>query len=148
MDLIPLGDVELRYVTLEGLDYGAGGQFYGTIEGTISGEQLRGTLRLTNLAPRRPDNVNCPTLRGLLVTDDGATAWVEMNGIATLRPADNARVFVTSLTFRTGDARYQWLNTVFGALEGVLESVTVSGVARGRAYRCDPTISTTELAPR
>jgi hypothetical protein len=55
MDLIPLGDVELRYVTLEALDYGAGGQFYGTMEGTIAGDRLRGTLRLTNLAPRPPD---------------------------------------------------------------------------------------------
>jgi hypothetical protein len=31
---------------------------------------------------------------------------VELNGIATLRASDYARVFVTSLTFRTGDSRY------------------------------------------
>ncbi len=112
----------------------------------MRGDQLRGALRLTHLAPRRADNVNLPTLRGVLTTDDGAAIWVEIDGIATLRPEDSARVFVTSLTFRTGDARYIWLNTVFAVLEGVLEYVTVrgvavGGVAKGRAYRCQPTIN-------
>lgn len=147
MDLVVLGEVELRYTSLDALDYGGGGQFYGTMEGAIQGDRLRGSLRLTNLAPKRPDNVNLPTLRGLLTTDNGAMVFVEMNGIATLRPEDGARVFVTSLTFRTGDSRYEWLNTTVGILEGVLESVSVLAVARGRAYHCKPTISTPELAP-
>lgn len=144
MNLVPLADVELRYTSLESVDYGPGGQLYGTMEGWLRGERVRGDLRLTNLAARRPDNVNLPTLRGLLTTDDGASVYVELNGIATLRPADQARVFVTSLTFRTGDARYAWLNTVFGLLEGVLGSVSVGGVARGRAYHCEPTITATD----
>jgi hypothetical protein len=148
MELTPLCDVELRYTSLELLDFGAGGQVYGTMEGTVSGERLRGTLRLTNLAPRRPDNVNLPTLRGLLTTDDGAVAYVELNGIATLRPSDNARVFTTSFTFRTGDERYQWLNTTFAVLEGVLHSVAVGAFARGRAYRCQPTFDTAQPTPR
>jgi hypothetical protein len=41
--------------------------------------------------------------------------------------ADDARVFVTSLTFRTADSRYAWLNTVFGVLEGVLDTVVTGG---------------------
>jgi hypothetical protein len=147
MQLIPLCDVELRYTTLESLDYGTGGQIYGTMEGIVAGESLRGTLRLTNLAQRRPDNVNLPMLRGLLTTDDGATIYVEMNGIATLRPEDSARVFVTSFTFRTGDARYQWLNTTFAVLEGVLDTVGVGSIARGRAYRCDATVGMVASAP-
>src|SRR6185437_16007576 len=57
MQLTPLCDLELRYTSLESIDFGAGGQIYGTMEGTVSGERLRGRLRLTNLAPRRPDNV-------------------------------------------------------------------------------------------
>ena len=69
MELIPLGEVELRYTSLASVDYGAGGQFYGTMEGWLHGDALRGDLRLTNLAPRRPDNVNMPTLRGLLTTE-------------------------------------------------------------------------------
>jgi Protein of unknown function (DUF3237) len=147
MELVLLGDVELRYTSLESLDYGAGGQLYGTLDGRISGDRLRGDMRLTNLAPRRPDNVNLPTLRGLLTTDDGATVYVEMDGIATLRESDRARVFVMTLRFRTGDARYEWLNTVFGVVEGALNSVAVGGLARARAYHCDPTISMTEAKP-
>jgi hypothetical protein len=143
VNLIPLADLELRYTSLESLDYGAGGQLYGTMDGWLKGEELQGDLRLTNLAARRADNVNLPTLRGLLTTPDGASVYIEMNGIATLRPVDQARVFVTSVTFRTGDPRYAWLNTVFGVLEGVLEAVSVGGLARGRVYRCEPTINIT-----
>jgi hypothetical protein len=140
MQMNPLCDVELRYTSLESIDFGAGGQLYGTMEGTASGERLRGTLRLTNLAPRRADNVNMPTLRGVLDAHDGAKIYVEMNGIATLRESDKARVFVTTFTFRTADSRYSWLNTTFGVLEGVLDSVGVGGVARGRAYGCEATV--------
>lgn len=142
MRLTPLCEVELTYTSIEVLDYGAGGQIYGTMEGAVSGDELRGTLRLTNLAVRRADNVNLPTLRGLLDTDDGARIYVEMNGIATLRPSDQARVFVTTLSFRTGDARYGWLNTTFAVLEGVLDTVAVGGTARGRAFRCEVTHGT------
>lgn len=140
MHLIELADVELSYATLESLDYGSGGQLYGTMNGSLSGERLRGSLRLTNLAPRRADDVNLPTLRGLLTTQDEAAVWVELDGIATLRPDDGARVFLTSFRFRTGDERYRWLNTVFGVLEGVLDRVAVGGVARGRLFECRATI--------
>ena len=75
MDLLPLGDVELHYTSLEFLDYGVGGQHYGTLDGWLRGEDVRGELRLTNLAPRRPDNVNLPTLRGLLTTEDDALVY-------------------------------------------------------------------------
>jgi hypothetical protein len=95
MELVELSQVELTYVDLEALDYDAGGQLYGTMEGTLTGEQLAGALRLTNLASRRTDNVNLPTLRGVLTTADDAQVWVELDGIATLRPADEARVSVT-----------------------------------------------------
>lgn len=140
MDLIELSDVELTYTALESLDYGSGGQLYGTMDGVLSGQRLSGQLRLTNLAPRRVDNVNEPTLRGVLTTADGATVWVELDGVATLRPEDAARVFVTSVRFRTGDDRYTWLNRVFGLLEGILDSVGVGGVARGTLHECRATV--------
>jgi hypothetical protein len=140
MQLHPLGNLELRYTSLDSLDYGSGGQLYGTMEGVISGERLSGRLRLTNLAQRRSDNVNTPALRGVLDSDDGAKIYVEMNGIANLRSSDHARVFATSFTFRTADERYTWLNTSFAVLEGVLDRVGEGGVARGRAYLCDVTL--------
>ena len=138
MELIELAQVELTYTSLESLDYGAGGQLYGTMEGKLVGERVRGALRLTNLALRRADNVNLPTLRGVLTTDDDAVVWVELDGIATLRESDNARVFVTACRFRTGDERYRWLNSVVGVLEGVLRSVAVGGEAGGTVFECRP----------
>ena len=141
MQLVELAEVELRYASLEALDFGAGGQLYGAMEGRLDGERLRGEVRLTNLAARRADNVNLPTLRGLLTTDDQAAVWVELDGVAPLRPSDDARVFVTSCRFRTGDARYGWLNTTFGVLEGVLDAVGVGGTARGRLFECVATVS-------
>jgi Protein of unknown function (DUF3237) len=141
MELVELGELELTYTSLDSVDYGSGGQLYGTMEGRLAGDRIAGALRLTNLAPRRPDNVNLPTLRGLLATDDGATVWVELDGIATLRPSDDARVFVTSFRFRTGDERYAWLNTVFAVLEGALDAVAVGGEARGRVFECRATVS-------
>ncbi|MDP8929068.1 MAG: DUF3237 domain-containing protein [Actinomycetota bacterium] len=141
MEFVELCDVDLTYVALESLDYDAGGQLYGTMEGSLSGEWLTGALRLTNLAVRRTDNVNLPTLRGVLETADGARVWVELDGVATLRAEDQARVFVTTFRFRTGDERYTWLNTTFGVLEGVLDTVGVGGRARGRLYGCRPTLT-------
>lgn len=140
MNLVQLGDFELKYTTLESINYGAGGQLYGTMEGTIRGDRLQGRLELTNLARRRSDDVNVPTLRGLLRTNDGATIWVEMNGLARLRPEDKARVFVSSFVCRTAEQRYDWLNTTFAVIEGVLDAVGVGGVARGRAYACEPNV--------
>ena len=140
MKLWKLADVELRYTALASLDYGAGGQLYGIMEGSFSGERLRGTLRLTNLAARRPDNVNLPTLRGLLTTEDGVAVWVEMDGIATVRASDQARAFVTRCAFRTGDQGYQWLNTTFAIVEGVLDHVAVGGRATGELHACEASI--------
>jgi hypothetical protein len=139
MELVELGQLELTYTALEVLDFGSGGRLYGTMEGRLVGERLRGELRLTNLAERRVDNVNLPELRGVLTTDDGAAIWVELDGIATLRESDQARVFVTACRFRTGDERYAWTNTVVGVLEGVLGTVAVGGQARGTVYECRPT---------
>jgi uncharacterized protein DUF3237 len=138
MELVELGELELTYTWLELLDFGSGGQLYGSMEGRLVGERVTGELRLTNLAARRADNVNLPMLRGVLTTDDGAAIWVELDGIATLRPSDDARVFVTACRFRTGDERYGWLNTVVGVLEGVLGTVSVGGTATGTIFECRP----------
>lgn len=141
MELVELAHVELTYTSLESLDYGVGGRLYGTMEGALSGERLQGELRLTNLAERRADNVNLPTLRGVLTTADEAVVWVELDGVATLRASDEARVFVTACRFRTGDECYTWLNAIVGVLEGVLGSVAVGGEAHGTLFECRATIT-------
>lgn len=135
-----LADVELTYTSLDVLSFEPGGRIYGTMEGRVTGSRLSGTVRLTNLAERRVDNVNLPTLRGTLATNDGAMIWVELDGVATLRSADEARVFVTTFRCRTGDQRYGWLNTLFGVLDGVLDQVAVGGQARGELWECESTV--------
>lgn len=54
MQLRPLGDVELRYTSLASLDYGTGGQLYGTMEGWLRGEALRGDCS-ASWAPKGSD---------------------------------------------------------------------------------------------
>jgi hypothetical protein len=72
MELAELGRVELAYRWLEAVDVVSGTQYYGVMHGSLIGDRVRGRLHLTNLARRRPDGVNLPTLRGLLTTEDGA----------------------------------------------------------------------------
>jgi hypothetical protein len=67
--------------------------------------------------------------------------WLELDGVATLREADRARVFVTSVRFRTGDERYAWWNTAIAVLEGILDAVQVGGRARGQLLECRATVS-------
>ena len=138
MDIVDLARLDLRYSSLQSVEYEVGRQFYGVLEGTLEGARLRGSVHLTNLAQGRPDGVNTPTLRGLLRTDDGVDVWMELDGLATLRPDDQARVFVTTCRFRSGDAAYGWLDRTVGLLEGVLDTET--GSARGLVYECRPTL--------
>ena len=141
MELVELADCQMTYRTLELLDYGAGGQIYGTLDGSVTGPRLTADLEVTNLAARRPDNVNMPALRGLLRTKDGAAIWVELDGISVLRPEDGARAFITSVRFRTGDERYAWVNTITALLEAVLDTAAVGGHVHARLYECRHTLA-------
>ncbi|HEX5966926.1 MAG TPA: hypothetical protein VFY88_00500 [Intrasporangium sp.] len=47
MEFRELGAVELAYAALEHVDYGSGGQWYGTMDGSLEGPRLAGTLALT-----------------------------------------------------------------------------------------------------
>jgi hypothetical protein len=146
MELVPLAEMTLRYTSLQSLDFGPGGQLYGVMEGRIDGDRLSGDVHLTNLAARRPDDVNMPMLRGVVTTNDGTSVWIELDSIATLREADAARVFVTSCRFRTGDARHAWLNRCQAVVEGVLDEVRVGGLARALIHECRPTLGAERIA--
>jgi Protein of unknown function (DUF3237) len=140
MNLSPLCEMEMDYTWTDFVDYGVGGQYVGTLEGTVKGDRLRGTLKSVNVPAKRPDNVNCPAFRGIIVTDDGAKIYFEFNGIALLRPEDKARIFTTSLSLRTGDARYSWLNEVVGVVEGILNTTTDQAIVR--AFTCQNELAT------
>jgi hypothetical protein len=132
--------MDLTYVAIDFVDYGLGGQYHGTMEGQLRTERVSGRVKLTNIAQKRSDNVNTPTLRGVLETDDGARVFVEMNGLSQIE--EGGRVFITSLTFRTGDARYEGLNTLFAIVEGELHGRPRANEmhARCRVYACEATI--------
>ena len=142
MNFTPLGEMDLTYVPGTAfVDYGIGGQYYGAMEGTWHGGRIGGKVRLTNVAQKRPDNVNTPTLRGVLETADGATMFVEMNGLSQIE--EGGRVFVASLTLRTAHPSYEWVNTLFAVVEGVLHRRPRANEiqAHCRVYACDATIT-------
>jgi hypothetical protein len=134
MMLTPLCEMEMHNTWIDYVDYGVGGQYVGTLEGTVNGDRLRGTLKSVNVPARRPDNVNCPAFRGIIYTHDEAKVYFEFNGIALLRPEDKARVFTTSLSLRTGDVRYACVNHMVGAVEGILNTTTDQAIIR--AFAC------------
>src|ERR1700736_3400430 len=144
MRFTPLGEMDLLYVgpSLDFVDYGVGGQFYAAMEGEWRSDRITGRLRLTNIAQKRADNVNTPTLRGVMKTADGAALFVEMNGLAQIQ--EGGRVFVSSLTLRTAHAEYQWVNTLFAVVEGELHGPPKPNEFRAhcRVYACEATITT------
>jgi len=140
MKFTPIGEMDLTYVAVDFVDYGIGGQYHGTMEGELRTERVSGRVKLTNIAQKRSDNVNTPTLRGVLETDDDARVFVEMNGLSQIE--EGGRVFITSLTFRTAEARYEGLNTLFAVVEGELHGRPRPNEmhARCRVYACEATI--------
>jgi hypothetical protein len=136
--------MELLYVgpSLGFVDYGVGGQYYAAMEGQWRSDRITGRLRLTNIAQKRFDNVNTPTLRGVMETPDGAALFVEMNGLSQIQ--EGGRVFVSSLTLRTAHPEYQWVNTLFAVVEGELHGPPRPNEFRAhcRVYACEATIST------
>jgi hypothetical protein len=145
MKLTPLGEMDLLYVgpSLGFVDYGVGGQYYAAMEGEWRSDRINGRLRLTNIAQKRVDNVNTPTLRGVMETTDGAVFFVEMNGLSQIQ--DGGRVFVSSLTLRTAHPEYQWVNTLFAVVEGELHGPPKPNEFRAhcRVYACEATITST-----
>jgi len=131
--LAPICEMQLHYTWIDYVDYGVGGQYVGTLEGSVTGDRLKGTVKSVNVPAKRPDNVNCPAFRGIIYTEDGAKIYFEFNGIALLRPEDNARVFTTALSLRSGDARYAWVNDTVGAVEGILNTTTDQMIVRANA---------------
>src|ERR1700694_1234873 len=112
MKFTPLGELNLTYVgPLTLVDFGVGGQYYADMEGTWLSDRVTGNLRLTNIAQKRADNVNTPTLRGVLETRDGATMFVEMNGVSQIENGGGG--FVCSNILATAHSRSQWGTTLF-----------------------------------
>ena len=63
MNLVPLCEMQMHYTWIDFVDYGAGGQYVGTLEGTVTGDRLR-RYRCRTIARRqshspagRPDSL-------------------------------------------------------------------------------------------
>jgi hypothetical protein len=106
-------------------------------EGTIQGERVSGSHRAMNKSVVRADNVVTPDIRGALTTLDGAEVYYEIRGYGI--EVESLRHFTGSMYFLTGDARYEWLNTVVGVMEGRYTR-TDDGFLIGtfQVYECEP----------
>jgi hypothetical protein len=140
MHLDPLATLELQYTRSGEVSYESSGQVYGDLEGKIDGPMLQGTLRVTNLATRRPDGNYTPALRGILTTHDGATMYVTLDGLSILEEGTDppVRVGLVSMTFRTADPKLVAWIRVFAVAEYGGKSMGSSWGLVGTIYRCVP----------
>lgn len=81
---------------------------------------VSGRMRAANAPRRRVDDVLTPDFRGVLETDDGATIVFAWSGL-TKAGSDGPRVITGGITHLTDDARYAWLNDVYGVVTGAVE---------------------------
>lgn len=142
MKLAPLFDMTVRYTEIqwaEPLDHPGGreGIAWALREGRVDGPRLKGAYRACNHPYRRADDVNVPDVHAMITTDDGARVYYELHAYGLLEPGKDTRRVVGSLTFRTGDPRYAWLNSLFATVEGAYERGP-DGLLRGtfHAYEC------------
>jgi hypothetical protein len=128
-----LFDAELQYQPGMAplVDVGEG-VLIGSGDGTVAGRALNGALRWTLF--EQPGELVCamsPTIR--IDTSDGAQICADARGFAT-REAPEARDWrvAATLSFRTDDARYGWLDGALGLWEGEFDAERHR--ARYRAY--------------
>lgn len=112
------------------------GSAYGEVEGTLSGEKLRGTFRGVNHPHRRSDKAMLPNVNGLIRTEDGANVLFSLSGRTTWIETPEGRQGRQLLRtlFETEDERYKWLNNALCVLEGKINAQTLK--MEGRIFAC------------
>jgi hypothetical protein len=120
---------------------GGEGSAFGTGEGTVTGERIRGTIRWVNHPHRRSHNTWLPDTHGVIQTDDSAVILFTMQGRTVFPPnsprrsrpsySGRGRQLLT-LMFEAEDERYAWLNTTLCVAEGAI----VEGAMQARVYSC------------
>jgi hypothetical protein len=98
---------------------GPAGQFYGELEGVVSGDRVRGSFRASNHARLRMDGAFMPDIHGLIRTDDGAEIVIAQRGYGLPEPPGR-RTIVGGGFHQTADERYLWLNSVYVVFEGAV----------------------------
>lgn len=133
MRLEHLCDMELTYsgpiVSVQ--PYGTKeGSAYGSGDGSVTGEKLRGAVRWTNHPHQRSDGSYLPDAHGVIQTDDGAAIIFSLQGRTIF--SDNKGAQLLAAVFEADDERYRWLNNTFCVLEGII----VQGHMKSRVYSC------------
>jgi hypothetical protein len=115
-----------------------GGETVGLViaDGTVRGDRIRGTQRRVNRPWHRADGLQVPDSHGVITTEDGASIFFEFRGLGRAAEGQTPPEGYGGLTFRTADARYVWLNSVFAVAErrdrGGAEAVSYD------VYECRP----------
>jgi hypothetical protein len=148
--LTQIGTLSLVYGPASGeLGFDREGQLYGRLRGELVGEELSGSLDLTNTAQFRTDGVLTPTLRGLLTTPDGVRLYATLDGLSIPDEASgkNRRIVMTAMTLRTGDERYQRWNSILLLFEGRGAPTNDSWGIVGAVFRCEPSADDLRTLP-
>jgi len=128
MRLEPLCRLSMRYTDAAwvrpfGGEEGAG---FGSGDGSVSGDVLKGALTWANYPRRREDGVWTPNVRGLIRTDDGVEVLLSMHGqsIEEETPQGLRRAILARVELLTDHERLLWLNTTFVVAEGEIDEDT------------------------
>lgn len=110
--------------------YSGNGSAYAEGDGAVDGSRLKGKLRWVNHPRSRSDGVMLPDVHGVIMTEDGAKVLFAMSGLIVFK--DNMGGELATIRFEADDARYQWLNSAFCILEGVL----IDFIMEASVYQC------------
>jgi hypothetical protein len=140
MHLEPVCDLEATYApSTFGVTFvlvrpygGDGGMAYGELNGTVSGEKLRGALHLANHPDRRGDGVMLPDAHGVIKTDDGKWILIAFQGRTVFKDGLGSQLL--TVQFHTEDEPYKWLNDTMCVLEGLISPKT--DTMRAKIYSC------------
>ncbi len=125
MRLEPLCHLSMRYA--EGVwvrPFGsAEAAGFGSGEGTVSGELLRGSLRWANYPRRREDGVWTPNLRGVIRAEDGGEILISIHGQSVEEDVavGARRAILARVELLSAHENYRWLNTSFVVGEGEID---------------------------
>ena len=110
---------------------GEEGTAFGSGVGTVTGAKLQGSVRWVNHPHRRSDGAMLPDAHGVIQTDDGTVVMFSLRGRTVFTPEGAGRQLLATL-FEAEDERYQWLNSTFCVLEGLIDK----GIMQARVYAC------------
>jgi hypothetical protein len=119
-------------------------QLYGGGDGRVEGERITGTVEWLNAPTFRKDGVLVPNVRGLIRTEDGARVRYETQGYSYPVPdrPPNLRSIVASVRFYSKAKNYQWVNTLVGMEEGIIDVAT--GRIKTKMHQCENTFELPE----